>query len=242
MAQFTHYPTSVVYGLSFKSLRSLPPSDILGLSTGFDETGHTIWRGALDFISLLKGEEGWLWKGTPELNEKTLSSLFSGQTVLELGAGVGLSGLVLSLHCPQLSSLTLSDGDAKTVDLCAHNVASNKTDSPPPFPIDVKRITWPSQNCTKEEQHDVTLATDVIYDLSILNPLFSTVKSHALKRFVLSHVPRSNVDNRRAIGTEEQIREKILEAGKDHGVEYVGEWRREGVEGSVMVFDIIQEE
>ena len=79
-----------------------------------------------------------------------------------------------------------------------------------------------------------------MYDVTILPFLFETIKKSTREYFVLSHIPRANVNEERAVGTEDEIRLEIVEEGRRKGVRYLGEWRREGKEGSVMIFDVIK--
>jgi hypothetical protein len=51
-------------------------------------------------------------------------SVFAGKTVLELGAGCGLSGLAVAA-CTPAAAVTLNDYDQKTVDNMLHNIARN---------------------------------------------------------------------------------------------------------------------
>jgi hypothetical protein len=150
------------------------------------------------------------------------SALFFNKRILELGAGTGASLIAIGLAgtvCEHVKpkSLTLTDNDPVVLALCEKNCITNFNDD-----VDVSfqvcALDWGKDNVEKimhasdhddddtdnrrgrkhiyVSSQDTVVATDVIYDLSALQPLFETasilVKTAGF--FVLSHVPRACID------------------------------------------------
>jgi len=109
------------------------------------------------------------------------------KTILELGAGCGLAGLTaLHLGC---STVVFTDHDAGTLDLIRDNIELQNFDTantknvfacPLAWGVEHKG-SWPSQvtaHLTNEagSGFDLLLASDVIYDSGVVEPLLWTVR------------------------------------------------------------------
>lgn len=140
-----------------------------------------------------------VWKGSEIMCDyicQHADLVIRGKRVLELGAGVGLCGILASKigSC----SVRLTDGDANVLDNLRHNMAlnsdsNNKTastcsssqDEPtsssaaPTTEVSCPQLIWGKQNAVdfKNEhgKQDVILATDCVYITKSVKPLFETI-------------------------------------------------------------------
>ena len=119
-----------------------------------------------------------VWKGS-EVLAHYLSShpeCVRGKRVLELGAGLGLCGLLA--HHLGASGVCLTDGDIKVLDQLRDNVARNTTQS---STISCPQLIWGKehgleafvQNYGKQQ---VILATDCLYMAPSVEPFFQTIQ------------------------------------------------------------------
>lgn len=113
----------------------------------FNEVGLKIW------------EAGWF------LAEYILAypELFRDQCVLELGAGVGFSGLVLAT-CTRPRQVLLSDYAPNVMQNLRYNVEINS--SKYRCPVDVVTLDWDTWQQSDELQPDILLAGDCVYDVA----------------------------------------------------------------------------
>jgi ribosomal protein L11 methylase PrmA len=163
-------------------VEQLTPVDMMNLANGeHDATGHCVWMGAfllLDALGVL------------------LEDCFTGKRILELGCGTGIGGLgLMCAHDKERrpSSVLLTDADPDALQVCQRNCQQHNQLLENTYRI--QELTWgePLSPETLNASFDTTLATDVLYDIALLRPLFQTAHS-ALKAsglFVLSHVPRA---------------------------------------------------
>lgn len=205
----------------------LTPLDMISLSYGTsDPTGNRIWMGALAFIELFvrpikssdHKEVQPKWFDRAQQLKKLRKELFHDATILELGAGTGTSGISLAIahKCDideslwyRPKQLTFTDNDSNVLNLCKRNCDLNLSkDGFDTLPYEVMYLEWGMQMSGKD-LFNVVIATDVIYNLSSLEPIFQT--SHDLLKpggyFVLSHVPRASIvsDEEPRVALENQI-------------------------------------
>jgi hypothetical protein len=109
--------------------------------------------------------------------------------------------------------LTLSDGDPATVDLAMENLRLNASLLDPNIFVTCSNLSW-SEAAENTSPLDVVFATDVVYDLSILPPLLCTARKHLKTSglFILSHIPRANIDHDSAVGSESELVSIITKA------------------------------
>lgn len=148
-----------------------------------------------------------------------IKSLFrpEGTSVLELGCGSGVSGLaVLCDPSGSPSHIMFTDSDPAALELCRRNCRSN-------LPCDDKRtriasLVWgKSLGCP----YDVVLATDILYDISSLEPMLLTIAS-TLKRsgyFVMSHVPRACLPGEEKVASAEKLELFIVDNAQKYNLE-----------------------
>ena len=125
-----------------------------------------------------------LWSGSLMLARHLADhpDLVRGRRVLELGAGMGLCGIVAhKLGCRDAS---LTDGDAKVLDNLRYNVRTNvpPASSHGGSPISCPQLIWGqgldefmSQRFHGGERYDVIMASDVGYMTKSLDPLWRTI-------------------------------------------------------------------
>ena len=173
---------------------------------GNDGTGHLVWLAALAFIYLLEegGENG---------EASLLQDLFDHRRIVELGCGTGAASIAtLLLTRPQY--LVMTDADPQALQLSRKNCQINHLDGDFDGLYQIVALEWGNQkqidnaisllntfNDKADHHHpqqsppflfDTVLATDVIYDLKLIQPLLETVVRLLPPggHFVLSHVPR----------------------------------------------------
>lgn len=212
--------------MKLQCVESLTPLDMLDLSNGTgDATGNRIWMGALFFIECFVRPLPRLSTNNETFHSKIRamselrSALFFNKKICELGAGTGASLIAIGLAgtvCEHVKpkSIMLTDNDPVVLSLCEKNCITNFNDD-----VEVKfqvcALDWGKDNLEKimresdddddngrrrkqiyASSQDTVVATDVIYDLSALQPLFETA-SILVKTggsFVLSHVPRACIE------------------------------------------------
>jgi len=96
--------------------------------------------------------------------------LLDGKTVLELGAGVGLPGVICGLRG---AAVTFSDFQPRALSLCEANARLHRLDRYRPLLAD-----WRSYSCS--ERFDLVLASDIAYEPRLL-PFLKAVLLRAVK-------------------------------------------------------------
>mmetsp|Transcript_37728 Transcript_37728/g.47586 ORF Transcript_37728/g.47586 Transcript_37728/m.47586 type:complete len:208 (+) Transcript_37728:87-710(+) len=132
-----------------------------------------------------------IWPATFALCEYLLHKreLMSELTVLELGAGAGVVGLVASHFC---SFCNITDGNEDIVDLLNENIELNVLNAVGSI------LKWGETEELKDNvQYDLILGSDIIYPAiteEVLKKLFTTVSlllsSDITSKFIISFVRR----------------------------------------------------
>ncbi|KAL3876030.1 hypothetical protein ACJMK2_033917 [Sinanodonta woodiana] len=143
------------------------------LATGLDSVGEQIWNGAMlmsDFI----------------IHNKTT---FKDQSLLELGAGTGLTSIVAAMYAHTVFCTDMGDN---VLQIAKNNCERNMSTYPGSHQILVRELDWfkdLSEGRTESEfylseseQEDVKnipilLAADVIYDIDATAAFFKTIKT-----------------------------------------------------------------
>ena len=126
------------------------------------------------------------------------TEICKGKSVHELGAGLGLCGIIA--HYVGAARVVMSDGDTKTLKGMRENVQHNCDAG---ANIACRQLLWGSPYMEKYvEEHgtyDTMLGADIIYTIESLQPLFDTVACLLKKPqgiFVLSRYNKwNNVDD-----------------------------------------------
>ena len=116
---------------------------------------------------------------------------------LQLGAGLGLCGILAHRIGDNSTEVVLTDGDTDALVKLRENVALNKGDY---GTITCQQLLWGKENAEAFLQYnhggilfDVILASDVIYVPGVVEPLFATVQTllcPTAGKFILAYKKR----------------------------------------------------
>ncbi|XP_019440756.1 PREDICTED: protein N-lysine methyltransferase METTL21A isoform X2 [Lupinus angustifolius] len=156
-------------------------------STDFDLTGQLVWPGAMllnDYLS--KNVE-----------------LLQGRSVIELGSGVGITGILCSGFCHKF---VLTDHNDEVLKIINKNIklhSCSEDTSPTSHGLVAEKLEWGNKDQINEilQKHpggfDFILGADICFQQSSIPPLFGTV-NHLLRaregrkcKFILAYVSRS---------------------------------------------------
>ncbi|KAG7397978.1 hypothetical protein PHYBOEH_011907 [Phytophthora boehmeriae] len=126
----------------------------------FNEVGLKLW------------EAGWLLAEYAIAHE----SDFRGRNVLELGAGVGFSGMVLACICPA-NRVVLTDYAPNVMQNLRYNVEINASKFR--CPVDVQTLDWDTWQPTDQDEvrPDILLAGDCVYDVASFPSLMRVLQA-----------------------------------------------------------------
>ena len=148
-----------------------------GYKTDADEvwqsTGLTLWR-ASDYLCRYQMEN---------------LSLFRNRRILELGAGLGLNGILAwrSTASSLDSRVCITDGDSDALVHLRENLIRNRNDDDDDETVNkvsCHQLIWGEQSSehflthvASNQKYDIILASDIIYSAIIVEPLWATVKT-----------------------------------------------------------------
>ncbi|KAH7447643.1 hypothetical protein KP509_01G115000 [Ceratopteris richardii] len=172
---------SFKYGSNTISLYCLETS-----STDYDLTGQIVWPGA----ELLNR---YITQG---------SICLDGLSILELGSGLGLTGILCGRYCQKI---VMTDHMDKVLKVLQRNIdmQSSLSDEHHNRTMMCEKLEWGNEEHINNilqnhpEGFDLIIGADICYQQASLHPLFKTVKSllsHeacASKQFILSYVSRA---------------------------------------------------
>lgn len=170
----------------------------------FNEVGLKLW------------EAGWL------LAEYVIAhkSEFHGRNVLELGAGVGFTGIALACVC-RSSRVVLTDYAPNVMQNLRYNVEVNSTKFI--CPVEVQTLDWDTWQPTEyeDDRPDVLLAGDCAYDVEAFPPLM-----HVLQSFLGNDQGSTNHNPQRVAIFAATIRsqktfQKFLDQLAAHRIDYL---------------------
>lgn len=112
-----------------------------------------------------------LWPSAVGLSRYLINNgkLIKGNSVLELGCGMGLTSMVIGAQNPH--SLIISDYEQEALDLAAHNFELNKLSIP-----ETKLMDWRSPEL--DQKFKRIIASDVVYEERFFHPLLKLFKNH----------------------------------------------------------------
>jgi predicted nicotinamide N-methyase len=196
--------------IQVECVEDLTPLDMMNLGSGIhDATGNCAWMGGFLFLDGLHA----------------LQEYFAGKRVVELGSGTGVGGIgLLRSDCAVPSHVVLTDADPNALDLCRRNCQHNELLS-----YKVAKLTWGEalppglfemENDSTPGYFDTVCATDVLYDIGFLSPLFQTAvdclgRASGRRTFVLSHVPRACYSSEHP--AVDNLESHIVERAKEFG-------------------------
>lgn len=126
-----------------------------------DSTGLTLWRASYQLCDYMVKHVHFL----------------QNKRILELGAGLGLCGLVA--HKLGAETVVMTDGDTDTLSAMRKNVAQNITCQKNQNQVECRQLEWDHKKANQFRQRrgtfDLILGSDIIYVEQIIEPLFATV-------------------------------------------------------------------
>ena len=194
-------------------------------------TGVTLWQAAPRLATFLMTKMQHQPESLPNA-EKDIFSL-SGRKVLELGAGLGLCGIVA--HHLGARQVVLTDGDIHALKQLRENVQENNSDTAATAnnKMECRQLLWGKSAHLESFQStygrfDIILGADVIYTKTSIDPLFETV---------VELLARNDEEKKERVTTDSDnitsggwfilsrynkwsnvLDETVVEAGKAHGL------------------------
>lgn len=183
----------------------------------WESTGLTLWRAA-DYLC--------------DYQVKNVE-MFEGKRILELGAGLGLNG-ILAWRMTKNSSVIVTDGDTDALVLLRQNIERNRpAEKDAVERISCNQLIWGKESSSAFLEHhkgklfDVLIASDIIYAECIIEPLWQTIQTLLCRKrgvFVMAFA-------RRKVPVS---REYVLESANRAGFQY--ELVREDTEEGIWIY------
>lgn len=116
-----------------------------------------------------------LWKASHTLNDYLVEHAqeWKGYRVLELGAGLGVCGILLDrLWNDPSATICITDGDTQALSVLRQNIQRNNAYAT------CRQLLWGKEMATSFDQqpYQVIMASDIIYAPSVLVPLWETIQ------------------------------------------------------------------
>ncbi|XP_010417827.1 PREDICTED: protein N-lysine methyltransferase METTL21A-like isoform X2 [Camelina sativa] len=169
-------------------------------STDFDLTGQLVWPGAM----LMNGY----------LSEN--AEILQGCSILELGSGVGITGVLCSKFCRKV---IFTDHNDEVLKILKKNIELHGHSSGPNPSAEAAKLEWGNSDHLGEilQKHkygfDLILGADICFQQSSVPLLFDSVeqllriRGHGNCKFILAYVSRAR-----------QMDSAILREGAQHGM------------------------
>ncbi|XP_043692396.1 protein N-lysine methyltransferase METTL21A isoform X2 [Telopea speciosissima] len=168
-------------------------------STDFDLTGQLVWPGALLLNNYLSKN----------------SDMLQGCSVIELGSGVGVTGILCSLFCTEV---VLSDHNDEVVKILKKNIEHHRSleTSRSCAGLVAEKLEWGNPDHMSQILQkypggfDLVLGADICFQQASVPPLFDTVeqllhlKGGKQCKFILAYVSRAKIMD--SMVTNEAIR------------------------------------
>ena len=260
---------SSLSSMSYFNIECIEPSsplDILNTSISdmekYDATGHCVWTGAfllIDCMNLILDIIDTYHISQRHYDDNDYHSCRSQNLkMIELGCGTGIGGLALMIAStsqeshskPQMKKMHISkchftDTDPDVLKVCKRNCKLNDLVEGKSY--DIHELTWGIIESNKQNMYiqdkkfDIILATDVLYDIDLLPPLFTTVCNLLSNKnnnnsnnetsdnnkniggiFILSHIPRACYNDNNPPEAIENLEQYIIDQGKKkYGLELI---------------------
>ncbi|KAM3130357.1 hypothetical protein pb186bvf_017560 [Paramecium bursaria] len=160
-------------------------------TTDFDLTGQIIWPSAIELSKFIIGNK----------------QIFENKTVLEIGAGAGLSGFV----CAKYSKLVyITDGNEKVQELIEKNVQHLKLQN-----VQSQLFQWGYEESKQFKDIDIIIGADVIFWQQSLMPLIKTIEQFSESN---KNIQIYISGSKRSQQTEEQIDQELGKLQKQRNI------------------------
>jgi len=149
---YTHHDSGSKPDISNELHLSFPTSDVTG---EYANMSSELWPSAIASSILLNSPE--------------FRNFSNGKSLLELGSGVGLAGLVAARDC---SSCVLTDVDERAVQLLHQATHKNHL----PETVTCRQLDW-RDNHDASNPVDIILGSDIAYYYHLLRPIMDTTRA-----------------------------------------------------------------
>ena len=141
--------------------------------------------------------------------------------VIELGCGTGIGGLAMMLASKDVRPQTtcFTDADPAALEVCRRNCELNGLE--PSTDYSIRELTWGLTDISETMTlFDLVLATDVLYDIDLCDPLFTTVSQCIPEgaTFILSHIPRACYNEGNPPEARENLEQFIIDKAEEYGL------------------------
>ena len=198
------------HSFEIECLEPSSPLDVINKSESenqYDATGHCVWTGAFLLIQCM---------------DELLSIVSTkNKRIIELGCGTGIGGLGIILASKETKPdmVCFTDADPAVLEVCRRNCDLNELAEDSSYSI--RQLTWGEGDASSNMgTFDVALATDVLYDIDLCSPIFTTVSQciPVGAPFILSHVPRACYNEGNPPEAIENLEQYIIDRAKEHGL------------------------
>jgi predicted nicotinamide N-methyase len=213
-----YYPTKEdssksTHAFQIECIEPDSPLDILNRSESssqYDATGHCVWAGAFLLIQCIH-----------ELEQNSIAK----KRIIEFGCGTGIGGLAMMLHHvaddnSMPSMMCFTDNDPDALNVCKRNCELNNLSQ---ALYSIKELTWGEETnpIVNDSLFDIALATDVLYDVDLIDPLFTSVSKYVSLNgiFILSHIPRACYNENNPIEAVENLEKYIIDQATNYGLQ-----------------------
>mmetsp|Transcript_1227 Transcript_1227/g.2485 ORF Transcript_1227/g.2485 Transcript_1227/m.2485 type:complete len:304 (-) Transcript_1227:23-934(-) len=164
-----------------------------------------------------------LWKASKYLCDYMVlhADALRGQRVLELGAGLGLNGVLA--HRLGADSVVITDGDSDAMVELRKNIAVNRIQNDEEKTLSAAQLIWGLESsevfldiiakASSSSQFSIIIASDVIYAPIVIDPLFETVRT-------LLQKPNGEFWMAFAVRKVPVKIDFVLQKARDHGFRY----------------------
>ncbi|CAI5731732.1 unnamed protein product [Peronospora destructor] len=171
-------------------------------------TGLTLWR-AGDFLSDYMSQN---------------RGRFASKSIIELGSGLGLVGILASYLTDK--QVVITDGDDDTIELLTANCQLNKVEDR----VQCRKLRWGIDLGQIEDKFDVVLGADIIYEQEHVVSLFETAK-YLLKpgRHIVEKGDKAASEFLLAYTKRNVSSDYVLDIAKNFGFEWDEPMNDEGI-------------
>ncbi|KYQ88664.1 methyltransferase type 12 domain-containing protein [Tieghemostelium lacteum] len=147
----------------------------VGFGTYSEETGEFQYLFEFKQLHFDLVGVGWkIWDAGIGLSKWILENeqRFQGKDVLELGSGLGITGMALGLVC---KSVLVTDYSPKLMAALKDNVKINQMKYPELKKCQVQQLDWLNDNPPKPQFYEIVIGSEIIYDEKLVDALTNII-------------------------------------------------------------------